>query len=193
MTAANIIQIAAVIIALSGLIISNILIFRQIQALKQQARLTNDRMRMDYNLALRTKALSYSIFSNIHLRDARLNIEEKFRPYIHQRKRILPETIEEMEQKEPGIRSDMMTMLAHWENMALAIHSDIADESVAKDMAATILRTHTLIFGAFIDERREANPRAYAHLLKLKEKWDNDLGPPGANSMTGLNDPDGSR
>lgn len=175
MDTGNIIQLIAVIIALAGLIISNILLTRQMHAMKEQIASSETRREMDYNLALRSKALSYSLYSNMHLRDARLNIEDKCGDYIRERQIIPRSEIKEKLKEYPNLNSDITTLLAHWENLALAISSDIADEKVAKNMVAGALITHVIVFQSFIEDRRNINSRAYSHLVKLKDRWHAEL------------------
>lgn len=80
-------------------------------------------MRMSYMLTLRTKALSYSLHASEHLRDARLKLEMEYGSLFKRRGAIPIGEIEEKTEKDPELLSAIMTILAHWENMALAIHS----------------------------------------------------------------------
>jgi hypothetical protein len=172
------INLLGVIIALLGVTASNLLIRRQIKIFLEQLDAHERNMRMDYKLALRTKALSYSLYSNLHLRDARLNIEEVFKAYIREQKVIPRSRIQQETDENHELYSDIMTLLAHWENMALAIYSDVADKQVAKNMVAFTLVKHVHIFSEFINDRKHVNPRAYSNLLRLADEWREALAPP---------------
>lgn len=137
-------------------------------------------MKMNYSLTLRNKALSYSLYANAHLRDARIIIERSFGPLFGIKEPIPMEDIKaKMDAKEyedaKEILPSIMTILAHWENMALAIHSNIADEDVCFEMVASTLNQHVKIFRNFIEDRREKNPRIYYHLIALRRRWEGRL------------------
>ncbi|WP_227818041.1 DUF4760 domain-containing protein [Nitrogeniibacter aestuarii] len=145
-----------------GILISSLLIKKQMQ--------------MTYNLHRREKALSYSLYSNAHLRDARLKIEKEFGPLFGIREAISMKEIKEKVGKDSEIQAAIMTILAHWENMALAIITGIADNEVCRDMVASTLIQHLRVFYNFVEERREKNPRVYINLVKLSRRWQDELG-----------------
>jgi hypothetical protein len=141
-------------------------------------------MKMNYSLNLRNKALGYSLYANEHLRDARIIIEREFGPLFSIKEPIpMAEINRKMEDQEEARASEssrqilpsIMTLLAHWENMALAIHSNIADEDVCFEMVASTLNQHVKVFSNFIVDRRARNQRIYYHLLELNRRWDDWL------------------
>ncbi|MDW7728320.1 MAG: DUF4760 domain-containing protein [Candidatus Methanoperedens sp.] len=83
--------------------------------------------------------------------------------------------IDEAIEKEPSIYTDISYIVAHWENMALAIHANIADETVAFEMVAGMVISYVRVFRNFIEKKRELNPRAYDYLLTLAKKWEDCL------------------
>jgi hypothetical protein len=145
-----------------GILISSLLIRKQ--------------MRITYNLHLRDKALSYSLFSNPSLIEARLKIESEFGPLFEIRESIAMKTIKETAANNSEIISAIMTVLAHWENMALAIKAGTADKEVCRDMVASTLIQHLRVFYNFLEKRREQNPRIYINLVKLGRDWQDELG-----------------
>ena len=61
------------------------------------------------------------------------------------------------------ILPSIMTLLAHWENMALAIHRTVADEDTCFEMVASTMNQHINVFRNFIADRQEKNQRIYYH------------------------------
>jgi hypothetical protein len=123
-------------------------------------------------LAKRENALSYSITKNESLREARIELDQEFEQVLYDKKGALPlQTIHEAIHKQKSIRTNILVVLGHWENMALAIHRNIADEETAYQMVAGVFRSHVRTFKEFIEDRRENNPNAYKHLLRLDIEW----------------------
>lgn len=129
-------------------------------------------MKLHYTVNRRNKALGYSLYANEHLRDARIKVEEAFGRLFEIREPIPMEKINETMESDPEVLPSIMTLLAHWENMALAIDSQIADDSVCYEMVASTLNQHVKIFRNFIEERRDNNKRIYHHLMELRRRWD---------------------
>ena len=129
-------------------------------------------MRIQYKSSLRNKSLSYSLYSNSHLRDARIEIESAFGPLFSVLESITNSEIENKAKEFPNIKTSIMTLLAHWENMALSIHCDMADDDVCYEMVSSTLLQHVRVFRNFIDKRRETNPRFYDHLMRLRRDWE---------------------
>lgn len=134
-------------------------------------------MRTNYHLALRTKALAYSLYANEHLRDARIKVERAFGPLFLIKEPLPMEAIREKENDEnledaTEILPSIMTLLAHWENMALAIHCTVADEDTCFEMVASTMNQHINVFRNFIADRQEKNQRIYYHLMCLRRRWD---------------------
>lgn len=177
MTPGDWITFIGVLIALCGVIASNIFVFQQIKQMQQQTKLAREQMQMNYKLSLRNKALSYSLYSNIHLRDARLRIEEYFGENLRKRRTAAINEIEQLIKKDQHLFSDIKTVLAHWENMALAMECDVVDVDVTFNMVGGTFVNHVKVFKEFIDDNKRRNPRAYYHLLNLSDKWEKQLGP----------------
>lgn len=134
----------------------------------------------NYSMTLRNKALSYSLYANEHLRDARMCIEAALGPLFDIKEPIPMSVLHEKSKlTEDGgsnqLITSIMTILAHWENMGLAIDSKIADEDVCFEMVASTLNQHVKIFRNFIENRREKNDRIYYHLTALKRRWETRL------------------
>ena len=162
------VQMVAVLVALGA-------VFFQLRKMQQ-------RMNFDHRLHMRSKALSYSLFSNEHLRDSRVNIEKHFGSNIKTGAPIPSERIDciiraEGDDSNNHLYSDIMTLLAHWENMALAIHKEVADEDTAREMVGATLIRHVEIFDHFIRARQGSNRRAYRYLLPLKQRWEQHIHP----------------
>lgn len=150
------------VVILIGICISAFLVIRQ--------------MKMQNRTNRRTKALTYSLYSNEHLRDSRLKIEQAFGSMFSLNEPIPMAEIEKKIEEDPEILSSIFTLLAHWENMSLAIYAGIADDGVCYEMVASTLNQHVKIFRNFIEDRRKNNPRIYYHLTELRRRWEERLG-----------------
>lgn len=129
-------------------------------------------MRLGLRVGRRSNAIAYSIYGNETMRQTRTRIEAAF-GNVFDRNAPIPVAEVRAARTEDGQSAllDVMTLLAHYENMALAIYTQVASEAVAFEMIATTLLQHTMVFGDFIDERRAANPRAYLYLSELRARW----------------------
>ena len=132
-------------------------------------------MRLQYDLNIRNKSLSYSLYANEHLRDARIKVEEKFGSLFGIKEAIPMDEIRKRTEEDNELYASILTLLAHWENMALSIHSGIADDDVCFEMVASTLIQHVKVFRNFIESRREGNPRIYDHLMTLRRNWEERL------------------
>jgi hypothetical protein len=74
------------------------------------------------------------LYSNTHLRDARIKVEKSFGLLFSIREAIPMAEINKKMDSDSELQASIMTLLAHWENMALAIESGIADNAVCRDM-----------------------------------------------------------
>ncbi|MEM9706698.1 MAG: DUF4760 domain-containing protein [Pseudomonadota bacterium] len=139
-------------------------------------------IRMNYLLSLRNKSFEYSLYNREALLRARIGVEQKFDNLFEinepipmkEIKKIIKEQMKN-QKEDSALLSDILTLLAHWENMALAIYSGVADEDVCFEMVAGTMIQHVKIFRNFIDDRRAKNDRAYYYLLKLRRRWEERL------------------
>lgn len=152
----------------SGIVVSAVLVRRQI--------------RMNYMLSLRNKGFEYSLYSREPLLRSRVRVEQKFGNLFKKKEPIPIDEINALidedrvdEDTDSTLLSDILTLLAHWENMALAIYSGVADEDVCFEMVAGTMIQHVKVFRNFIDDRKESNDRAYYYLLKLRRRWEERL------------------
>ncbi|SDN39899.1 protein of unknown function [Desulfonauticus submarinus] len=157
-------QVLTVLILLGGFIVGI-----------QQLKVLITQIRNQYEWNMREFALSYSLTKNERLREARINLDNAFGILAKRKESLTLKEIEDVIQKKPAIYTDIIYLLAHWENMALAIHAKIADENVAFEMVAGMVISYVRVFRNFIDSRREINPRAYDYLLNLANRWENRL------------------
>jgi hypothetical protein len=144
-------------------------------------------MRMNYLLSLRNRGLEYSLYNKDSLVKARVRIEQRFdnlfkigEPIpIAEINRIIDEEkalgSKDDSPADHHLLSDILTVLSHWENMALAIYAGVADEDVCFEMVAGTMIQHVKVFRNFIDDRKASNDRAYYYLLKLRRNWEERL------------------
>lgn len=152
----------------TGIVVSAVLVRRQIW--------------MNYRLSLRNKGFEYSLYSREALLKSRIRVEQRFGNLFEKKEPIPMEEINRIieddradENTDSTLLSDILTLLAHWENMALAIYSGVADEDVCFEMVAGTMIQHVKVFRNFIDDRKASNDRAYYYLLKLRRKWEERL------------------
>ena len=156
------ISLAGPIIIALGIIVSATLLIKQ--------------MKVNYSLSIREKAINYSVYANKNLIDARATLDQKFGSVFERSEAIPTQKIDEISKDHPEVQIAILTILAHWENMALAIETGIADNEVCRNMVASSLIQNTRVFRSFIDRRRELNPRYYMNLIKLRRRWEDELG-----------------
>lgn len=160
-----ILQAITIIVMLIGVTIA----VRQLSLLTKQ-------IRNQYEWSTRQFALNYSITHNSRLREARIKLDEAFGVFTFGKCEALTiKQIDEAIEKEPSIYTDISYILAHWENMALAIDAHIANEKVAFEMVAGMVISYVCMFRNFIEKRKELNPRAYEYLLRRAKIWEDRL------------------
>ena len=162
-----VLQLLTALIAGVGLAIA----YRQLSLLRKQ-------IQSHYEWSRRLQALEYSITKNDSVRQARARLDEAFNVLERTDEALSLDIIDKAINDDRTLYTDIIHILAHWENLALAIHQKVADEEVAFEMVAGTLRYYVDIFGNFIERRKRSNPRAYHYLLELKETWDKKLGGP---------------
>ncbi|MBK1674704.1 hypothetical protein CKO35_15680 [Ectothiorhodospira shaposhnikovii] len=126
--------------------------------------------RHHYNWQKRVQALSYSLTKSEKLREARIRLEEVF-DTRNVKGPIQVNKIDEASNYHKDIIHCIRDILGHWENLALAIKLNIADEEVAYEMVASTVIHHVVIFQEHIKQRQEVNPRAYEYLIGLTYSW----------------------
>lgn len=138
----------------------------QVSRVAQQAR-------SEYMWKRRENALSYSLTrSEIHF-NARLELERVFGDKLSSNTPLTLEEIDEKEKEDNGVSvlTNIRVLLAHWENMALAIYAHIADEDVAFEMVAgTVVKT-VATYREYIDRERRKNPKSFQYLVMLNDRW----------------------
>lgn len=157
-------QAIMIVVMLGGLII----------AVHKLALLTRQ-IRSQYEWATRQCALSYSLTKSERLREARINLNNAFGILPTKKEALTLSEIDEAIEKNPPVYTDIIYLLGHWENMALAVHAKVADDTVAFEMVAGIVISTVRVFRNFIEKRRELNPRAYDYLLALAKEWEDRL------------------
>jgi hypothetical protein len=158
----HIMQGITIIVMIWGILVAK----RQLSHLRTEAE-------NQYKWSKRKYAMSYSLSNSESFRQARSNLEKAFCIFNTETSVLTMDEIEKVTKNEPSIHADILYVLAHWENMALAIKEEIADEEVAFEMVATTLILFTDVFKEFIEQRHEqTGGRAYEYLLQLSDKWD---------------------
>ncbi|WP_299235238.1 DUF4760 domain-containing protein [uncultured Halomonas sp.] len=132
-------------------------------------------IRMNFLLSLRNRSFEFSLYSRDPLLKARVRIEQRFGNLFERTEPISIAVIKQSIEEDSQVLSDILTLLAHWENMALAIYSGVADEDVCFEMVAGTLKQHVWVFRSFIEKRKQTNDRAYYYLLKLRRRWEERL------------------
>ncbi|MDM8560304.1 DUF4760 domain-containing protein [Candidatus Parabeggiatoa sp. HSG14] len=161
----NIVQGITLIAMIWGILVAK----RQLSHLRTEAE-------NQYKWSMRKYAMSYSLSHSEPFRQARSNLEKAFCIFNTETSVLAMEEIEKVTKNNPSIHADILYVLAHWENMALAIREKIADEKVAFEMVATTVVLFTKVFKEFIEWRhKKTDGRAYEYLIPLSDKWETKL------------------
>jgi len=159
-----VIQSLTTLIMLGGLIIG----IRQLKLLTKQ-------IRNQYEWSTRQHALSYSLTKSDRLREARIELDNEFGVLMGKKEALTNDEIEQAIEADRSLYTNITVLLSHWENMALAIHTKVADETAAFEMVAGTTLSYVRVFRNFIEKRKETNPRAYSYLLALTSRWEDSL------------------
>ena len=152
------------------------LLTKQIQHQSKQIQTQSKQIQNRYEWSTRQFALTYSITRNSRLREARIKLDEAFGIITSGDSEALTQKqIDEAIEKDPSIYTDISYLLAHWENMALAIRTKVVNEEVAFEMVGGMVITYVEVFRNFIEDRRKINPKAYDYLLTLNKEWEDRL------------------
>ncbi len=154
-----VVSLVAVVIAVASLVVA--FVEMRVLRLSQENQNLWDR---------KVKALEYSLVREERLREARVRIDEAFSLSSASE----PPSAAVLESKFdecPELRTHVLNLLGHWENLALGIYEGVVNEFVAYEMVAGTVIDHTSFFQNFIRARQEANPRAYRYLLYLERDW----------------------
>jgi hypothetical protein len=139
------------------------------------------RQQGDETLRLRRgRALEYSIARAPHLRELRDKIDCVFLPEKYQGTAVPLDELKKAFAGDESVKTSLISLLAHWENLALTVAAGVTDEDMAFEMVASTLVAYVERFKEFIDDRRqpqggEPNDRIYAYLLALAGRWSEPL------------------
>lgn len=105
-------------------------------------------------------------------RDEKLRDGHRLINEIDQDKERSIELYHQSDCDEPETRSKILYVLNHYENVAVAIHSNIYDESIFKRSECTIIRNLFVHCKPLIERiQRHDSRTAYQELAALAEKW----------------------
>jgi hypothetical protein len=141
----------------------------------RQLLLMRTQIQNHYDWSKRVHALSYSLINSQRLSEARIKLDKAFGILASKKEGMTLDDIDTAIKNDPSIYTEIMYVLAHWENMALAIHAKVADEDVAFEMVAGMVISFVLVFRNFIERRKKENDRVYGYLLRLTLRWEERL------------------
>jgi len=151
------------------LVLATWVAYRQLKLLRRQ-------MQEEHLKARRDRALEYSIARSPHLRDVRTAVDTAFDPERWRNKTIPQKEITAVLDKHPGLETQLISLLAHWENLALTVYSGVTDEDMAREMVAGTLVEYVDRFREFIHYRQaKENKRLYEYLVRLAGRWRRQL------------------
>lgn len=140
-----------------------------------QLRLLRWQLKSDFVRRRRETTLEYSLVRNDRYLDARGEIDRLF-PSGRWGHRPIPQSeLIQILSREPQLRQELVRLFGHWENLALACFSRMADEDFAFEMVASSVVSYTSRFREFLAMRRAENPRLYEYLIPLVDRWDTRL------------------
>lgn len=125
----------------------------------------NERKRREY-------ALTYSLTRLTEHIEARRALEAVFGPAIVDKR---PTTLSKDETAklfaDTDLRNHLRVLLNHWDNMAIAVANQVADERTAYDMVGRTLTYTVSQYQHSIDRIQQENPVSYQHLIWLHRRW----------------------
>lgn len=156
-----------------GLVATMVGVWLQYRHLRNYTAIMLTQINSEYEWRKRNASLEFAIGRNTSLREARAFLDQKLGrgSTFAARGRIPIEEIQQTIADDASVYVQILSLLGNLENMALAIYADIADEEVAFETNARTTLQVVEVFGAFIDDRRRTNPRAYDYLLELTTRW----------------------
>jgi hypothetical protein len=161
--------------------------FKCIQTLDNQVQQLDKTVKEQYIWNKRSGALAYSLFKSDTLRETKIRLDHEFGTLSITNTLDL-KTIKDKIDKKFETEVDIQTVLGHWENMALAISTGVADEDVAFSMVANQVGLYYNSFKEYIDDVRKLYPRRYAKFTWLYKRWKERLAgatpPPIADETT---------
>jgi hypothetical protein len=140
----------------------------------QQLRLLVRQQRQAYKKSRRNHALSYSLTHKPRTLTALQDLDD----YAREQGWASPVPIAKMLNVETGepVAKDVPIrglefILAHWTNLALTVGARATDEDMAFEMAGALLVDFVDRYEAYITYWQTKHPRAYEHLLDLRNRW----------------------
>lgn len=116
-------------------------------------------------------ALSFSLRSNAGMQLAAARTNERVNPDGYSGV-LSTERLEELAGAHADFRQDIKAILNHYENLALSIFEDIADENTAYKMFSSGVLRYTHQFSNHIAQVRSRNaPHSYKQLERLARRW----------------------
>lgn len=169
LTVDNILTIIGLLIAIAAVVVA----YFQLSLINKQIYAQKKAIVSQYEWERRHSSLNYSITRQEKLRESLIKLDKVFGVIgIKNTEPITLTEIDDAIRADGSIYRDIVTILGHWENMALAIHVGVADEDVAHEMVSGIVINTVKVFRNFIDRRREQNPKAYLYLIHLARLWE---------------------
>jgi hypothetical protein len=144
--------------------------FKCIQTLDNQVQQLDKTVKEQYIWNKRSGALAYSLFKSDTLRETKIRLDNAFGTLSITNTLDL-KTIKDRIKENFETEVDIQTVLGHWENMALAIDTGVADEDVAFSMVANQVTLYYNTFKEYIDDVRKLYPRRYAKFTWLYKRW----------------------
>lgn len=121
-------------------------------------------------------SLTYSLTKNQAHIEARSKLMEVFGTTSSTSRRLKLVEINQAIDSEEKIGSHIRLLLNHWENLALAVNQDVADEETAFQMVAARLVNTVHQYAAYIEDVHVENPIAFKHLIAISQGWNKKLG-----------------
>ena len=171
MQIADYIQIGILIV----LLLTVMVIIWQSFITQKQLKLTQKQLDYTFEWQRRKTSLDFSHFTNETIINNIMLLNKVFPNYYLSNETIPKEKISKEIKNNPNVETSLRTLMAHWENLALALHSNLADEVLVYEMVAGTLVNYVKVFSSFIEMRKEQNIRSYSYLLELSEKWEKKL------------------
>ncbi len=141
-----------------------IVALRQFSHLERSTVAENERKKREY-------ALNYSLTRTQAHIDARQELARVFGPTTKDSAIIPLADFQEEIERDEKVLSHIRLLLNHWENMALAIHKQVADEDTAYEMVSQRVINTARQYQNYINDTHDQSPVSYRYFIWLVNRW----------------------
>lgn len=167
MNADTIFSLIATVVSLVTLVV----VVAGLRYASEQVGLVRTQLVEDFRWKRSEKALEYSFHRTDVVRNARGSVYREFGNPTGHDEPISLITLQDAFKRDPQVEEDLITLLAHVENIALAIHSELIDEEVVYHLVAATCVAIMNAFSEFIEHRGAEQPSYLSEAKLVMGRW----------------------